>query len=134
MAMLLALALLQLLSLGFAQEDDMETITGTIFCNNGFAFYVNGELVAEDPIPILHNAVNVSFTIPRDEEVVLAIEGRDLADEVTGLEFDNRCLGGGSLRAIFSNGVRGDQQQLGMHHTPLWPHQLEGLLCRPNCS
>ena len=63
------------------------------------------ELVAEDPIPIQHNAVNVSFTIPRDEEVVLAIEGRDLADDVSGLEFDNRCLGGGSLRAIFSNGA-----------------------------
>ena len=85
MAMLLALAILQLFSLCFAQGDNVKTITGTIFCNNGFAFYVNGELVAEDPIPIQHNAVNVSFTIPRDEEVVLAIEGRDLADDVSGL-------------------------------------------------
>ena len=98
------LFLLQLLASCFAQE--METITGTIYCDNDFSFYVNGELIAEDPIPIIrHNAVNVSFSIPSGKDVVFAIEGRDWADDVSGLEYDNRCIGDGGLRAMFSNGV-----------------------------
>ena len=37
----------------------METITGTIYCDNDFSFYVSGELITEDPIPIIRrNAVN----------------------------------------------------------------------------
>lgn len=88
--------LLHLLSVGSAQE--METITGTIYCDNDFSFYVNGELVEEDPISVIpHNAVNVSFSVPRGKDVVFAIEGRDVADDVSGLEYGDRCVGDGGL-------------------------------------
>ncbi len=93
-----------ILSCSYAQES--ETITGTIFCDNDFMFYINGELVAEDPVDIIpHNALNVTFTIPRGEPVVFAITAIDWANETTGLEYDNRCVGDGGVRAMFSNGV-----------------------------
>ena len=39
-----------------------EFITGTIYCNNNSTLYIDGELVATDPVPIIpHNAYNVSF-------------------------------------------------------------------------
>ena len=83
-----------------------ETINGTIFCDNNFTFYVNGELIATDPVPIIpHNAYNVTFNIIKGEEVTFAITGIDWANATTGLEYDNRCVGDGGLRAMFSNGV-----------------------------
>ena len=85
----------------------LETITGSIYCDNEFTFYVNGKFIINDTFPITkgHNAVNVTFTVTPGEDIVFAIEGRDWADEVTGLEFGNRCIGDGGLRAVFSNGV-----------------------------
>lgn len=104
MLCLTMLLILQLFAMSHSQE--METITGTIYCDNDFTFYVNGELVAQDPIPTFrHNAVNVSFSIPRGKNTVFAIEARDWADDVSGLEYDDRCVGDGGLRAMFSNGV-----------------------------
>lgn len=105
--LLYAIAVLQLLALGSGSTQEMETITGTIYCDNEFSFYVNGEFIAEDIFPVMkgHNAFNVSFTVPRGKDLVFAIEGKDLADTVTGLEIGDRCIGGGGLRAMFSNGV-----------------------------
>ena len=98
------LTVLILRSLSEAQQ--IETVTGTIFCNNDFSLYINGEFIAEDPIPTgPHNAVNVSFRIQEGKNITFAIDARDLASNETGLEFDNRCVGSGGLRAIFSNGV-----------------------------
>lgn len=83
-----------------------ETVTGTIFGNNNASLYVNGKLVAADPVPTApHNAFNVSFEIPVGADVTFAIEAHDFADDVTGLELNDRCLGAGGLRAFFSNGV-----------------------------
>ena len=88
-----------------AQEDG-ETVTGTIYVNNNFTFYINGELIARDPVETIpHNAFNVSFTIPKNQDVTYGITGIDLADATSGLELNDRCLGSGALRAIFSNGV-----------------------------
>lgn len=101
--MFLFVVFLQLLASGSTQE---ETITGIVYCDNSFSFYVNGELVREDPVPTApHNAVNVSFLVESGRDIVFAIEARDLADSETGLELENRCIGGGGLRAVFSNGV-----------------------------
>ena len=82
---------------------DMEVINGTIYVNNEFIFYINGERVAEDPF-LGHNAYNVSFTVESGKNITFAINARDWADE-QGLEFNGRCVGGGWIRAIFSNGV-----------------------------
>ena len=101
-----------LLSLHFVSlaAQDYETITGTIFVNNDFRFYVNGELIVKDPVPTApHNAVNVTFRVVRGSKVVYAFEGIDLADDFSGLELGNRCLGNGGLRAVFSNRVVTDK-------------------------
>lgn len=89
---------------GYTQEQ--VEVTGTIYCDNEFKFYINGELIAEDPVPTIpHNALNITFTIPAAEPVVFAITAIDWANETTGLEYDNRCVGDGGVRAMFSNGV-----------------------------
>ena len=83
-----------------------EMVSGTIYVNNNFTFYINGKIVAKDPIvDTPHNAYNVTFTIPRNQDVTYGITGIDLASPDTGLELGDRCLGSGGLRAIFSNGV-----------------------------
>lgn len=83
-----------------------EIVTGTIFGNNYFKLYVNGREIADDPIDTIpHNAVNVTFEASEDEDITFAIEAWDLADDNTGLELGNRCVGSGGLRAMFSNGV-----------------------------
>ena len=52
-----------------------ETVTGTIYCNNYFKLYANGREIADDPIDSApHNAVNVTFEVPEDEDVTIAIE------------------------------------------------------------
>ena len=87
-------------------QNSESTITGTIFADNNFTLYVNGKEVARDPVEIIpHNAVNVTFTVPKDEDIVIAIEARDWANDTTGLEYENRCVGDGGFRAMFSNGV-----------------------------
>ena len=88
----------------YSAAQDMETINGSIFCNNDFSFYINGRLIAEDPL-LRHNAYNVTFQVEKGQDITFAIDARDLADNETGLEFGNRCVGSGGLRAIFSNGV-----------------------------
>ena len=83
-----------------------ETITGTIFSNNNSTLYIDGELVAIDPVPIApHQAYNVSFNHVKGKDITFAMEGIDFYDVDTGLELDNRCVGAGGLRAMFSNGV-----------------------------
>lgn len=100
---LLATALASYARLSLAAE---ETITGTIYCNNNGTLYVNGRLVARDPIEVApHNAYNVSFEVDTSEDITFAIDAIDIADDETGLELNDRCLGAGGLRAMFSNGV-----------------------------
>ena len=88
-------ALLLLAAVGHVScaADETETVTGTIYCNNKISFYVDGELVAVDPVPTApHNAFNVSFQVPAGRDVTFAVEAIDLADDVTGLELNDRCL------------------------------------------
>lgn len=60
-----ALALLvSALLLAAAHTQEMETVTGTIYCNNNATLYVNGKLVARDPVTVVpHNAYNVTFEV-----------------------------------------------------------------------
>ena len=99
-------SIIALMVVHICAQEDVEVVTGTIYVNNNFTFYINGELIAQDPVvTIPHNAYNVSFTIPRNQDVTYGITGIDLADVNTGLEFNDQCLGSGVLRAVFSNGV-----------------------------
>ena len=98
----LLLAILSITSCAYAQQ--METINATIFVNNRFLLFINGELVGEDPL-FPHNAYNVSFQVSSSEDVTFAILAIDFGNESTGLEFGNRCLGSGGMIGMFSNGV-----------------------------
>ena len=103
-ALLLLCALLQVTAV-CGQEPQLEAITGTIYCNNEAKLYVNGELVAADPVATVpHNAFNVEFQVPAGEPVTVAIEAIDFDTNDTGLEL-GRCIGPGVLRAMFSNGI-----------------------------
>ena len=95
-----------LLFMTVGSQREQETITGTIFCNNNASLYINGKLVTTDPVVSApHNAFNVSFQVPDGEDITFAIDARDIANDTSGLELDNRCVGTGVLRATFSNGV-----------------------------
>lgn len=90
----------------YTNAEGKEVINGTIYCNNEFSLYINGELIATDPVPTApHNAYNVSFTVESHKDITFAIDGIDLASEEAGLELGDKCVGSGGLRAIFSNGV-----------------------------
>ncbi len=89
-----------------AQEEGMETVNGTVYCNNEFKLWIDGVLIAEDPIPFgPHNAYNVSFQVAKGKDITFGIQGIDWAGDTHGLEFDGRCVGAGGLRAMFDNGV-----------------------------
>ena len=77
---------------------DVSMVSGTIYVNNNFTFYINGELKARDPVEgAPHNAYNVTFSVPNNQDVTYAITGIDLANPNTGLELDDRCLGSGAM-------------------------------------
>ena len=100
---LLSLCLGTSLALVRGEDEDMKDISGTVYVNNLFNLYINGEQVAADP-SIDHHAVNVSFRVKRGKNITFAIDSRDWINE-GGLEFDGRCIGSGWIRAFFSNGV-----------------------------
>ena len=87
--------------------------TGTIYVDNNFTFYVNGELITKDLVPIFcHNAVNVTFWVERGKDITLLsqccecdILGPCNRLDERGNWFGDRCIGDGGLRAMFSNGV-----------------------------
>eukprot|EP01060_Flectonema_neradi_P022385 TRINITY_DN3063_c0_g1_i3.p1 TRINITY_DN3063_c0_g1~~TRINITY_DN3063_c0_g1_i3.p1 ORF type:complete len:332 (+),score=74.25 TRINITY_DN3063_c0_g1_i3:49-1044(+) len=84
------------------------TLTGTIYCDNQFSFYFNGQLVATDPVAFTpHQAVQVSFEWDGVSDKVYAIECQDYASD-SGYEYIGTTspqLGDGALIAEFSDGT-----------------------------
>lgn len=79
-------------------------VSGTVYADNSFELWVNGKLVATDPVPFKpFNVVKVSFRA--SYPMTFAIRAKDYADPDTGLEYDNTKTGDGGLIARFSNGV-----------------------------
>ena len=106
MKLFFIISIITVVSLLGIRAQNVEMVTGTIYVNNNFTFYINGELIAKDPVESApHNAYNVSFNVSKNQDITYGITGIDLADPNTGLELNNRCLGSGGMRAIFSNGV-----------------------------
>lgn len=66
-------------------------ITGTIFCDNYFEFYFNGDLIMKDPLDFTPNqAVNVSFTWDGKSDMLYAILCQDYMNldvGATGFEY-----------------------------------------------
>ena len=95
---------LALLSRAVSQE----TIRGTIYCDNYFECWFNGELIAKDPLFFTpHQAVKVEFEWDGVSDKTYAIMCQDFATE-SGYEYilkDQPNLGNGALIAEFSDGV-----------------------------
>jgi hypothetical protein len=80
-----------------------DTIKANIYADNWFAMYINGKLVAVDPIDFLpHNVVSVDL-LP-EYPMTIAIIAKDNADPKTGCEYGNH-IGDGGFILKFSDGT-----------------------------
>jgi hypothetical protein len=88
---------------GLIKPEMGDTITATVYADNWFAMYINGKLVAIDPIDFLpHNVVKVDI-LP-EYPMTIAIVAKDNADPKTGYEYGNR-IGDAGIVVKFSDGT-----------------------------
>ena len=84
------------------------TVVGTVYCDNRFTLWVNGEEVASDPIAFTpHQAVRVAFHWNGVSDLTYAIECEDFASD-SGYEYlgtSRPQLGDGALIAAFDDGL-----------------------------
>lgn len=87
---------------------DPQKVIGTVYCDNKFSLWVNGELVATDPINFTpHQAVEVSFDWDGVSSITYAIQCEDYAS-ISGYEYvesHRPQLGDGALIAEFNDGL-----------------------------
>lgn len=80
-----------------------DVIKATVYADNWFAMYINGKLLAVDPIDFIsHNQVNVDV-LP-EYPMTIAIIAKDNADPKTGLEYGNH-IGDAGFVLKFSDGT-----------------------------
>ena len=75
-----------------------------VYADNTFTLYINGELVATDPIKFVpHNVVSVEYlpTYP----MTIAVLAEDNADPETGMEYADTAIGDGGFILKFSDGT-----------------------------
>lgn len=83
-----------------------DLIRASVYADNWFMMYINGKLVAVDPIDFLpHNQVNIDI-LP-EYPMTIAILAKDNADPATGLEYGNQ-IGDAGLIVRFSDGTVSD--------------------------
>jgi hypothetical protein len=81
-----------------------DTIKVSVYADNSFVLYINGELVAVDPIDFIpHNVVTVDI-LPA-YPMTIAVRARDNADPRTGMEYANTKIGDGGLILKFGDGT-----------------------------
>ena len=81
-----------------------DTIKANVYADNSFKLYVNGELVAVDPIGFVpHNVVSVDL-LPAYPMTIAAM-GIDNADPKTGMEYANTNIGDGGFILKFGDGT-----------------------------
>ncbi len=84
------------------------TVVGTVYCDNKFTLWVNGERVATDPIGFTpHQAVRVAFDWDGTSNITYAIQCEDFASD-SGYEYIGTArpqLGDGALIAEFDDGL-----------------------------
>lgn len=81
-----------------------DTIKATIYADNTFQLYLNGELVAVDSIRFIpHNVIEVDIlpTYP----LTIAVLAEDNADPKTGMEYANTNIGDGGFILKFGDGT-----------------------------
>lgn len=80
-----------------------DTMRLNVYADNWFALYVNGRLVAVDPIEFTpHNVVSVDF-LP-EYPMTIAVLAKDNADPKTGLEYGS-SIGDGGFCLKFADGT-----------------------------
>ena len=88
---------------GLVKPAITDTIQASIYADNWFKLYINGKLVAVDPIDFLpHNVVNVEI-LP-EYPMIIAVMAMDNADPKTGMEYGNH-IGDGGFIIKFSDGT-----------------------------
>lgn len=80
-----------------------DTLRMNVYADNWFVLYINGKLVAVDPIDFLpHNVVSVDV-LPQ-YPMTIAVMAKDNADTKTGMEYGN-SIGDGGFIIKFSDGT-----------------------------
>lgn len=80
-----------------------DVIKASIYADNWFAMYINGKLVAVDPIDFMpHNEVTIDL-LP-EYPMTIAIIAKDNADPKTGLEYGNH-IGDAGFILKFADGT-----------------------------
>src|SRR3954463_10111689 len=80
-----------------------DTIKASVYADNWFMMYINGKLVAVDPIDFLpHN--EVTLDILPEYPMTIAILAKDNADPKTGLEYGDHA-GDAGLIVKFADGT-----------------------------
>ena len=88
---------------GLVKPEMSDTIQVNVYADNWFAMYINGKLVAVDPIDFLpHNVVNLDI-LP-EYPMTIAIIAKDNADPKTGYEYGDH-IGDGGFVMKFSDGT-----------------------------
>merc|ERR1711971_868657 len=82
-------------------------LNGYVYADNYFELLYNGQLIANDPVSFIpHNAVFFNITEAEEPSCrTFAVLAKDFADETTGLEYNNTCVGDGGLRLVLSDGT-----------------------------
>ncbi|MEY2724232.1 MAG: hypothetical protein RLZZ458_99 [Planctomycetota bacterium] len=81
-----------------------DTVKASVYADNNFQLYINGELTAVDSITFIpHNVVSVDI-LPR-YPMTIAVLARDNADPKTGMEYANTNIGDGGFILKFGDGT-----------------------------
>ena len=107
-------------------DADGEEVTGYVFGDNYYELYVNGEIVARDPVgfvPFNSGVVRFKANGPLTYAVKLVDWGTHLG---VGMEYDRWNVGDGGFIASFSDGMEtgADWKWQGVLHQSAGRHQL----------
>ena len=81
-----------------------DTIRATVYADNWFSLYVNGDLVAVDSIAFIpHNVISVDI-LPA-YPMTIAVLAKDNADPQTGMEYASTNVGDGGFILKFADGT-----------------------------
>jgi len=97
-----------------------DTVKLNIYADNWFKLYINGELVAVDPIRFIpHNVVSVDV-LPA-YPMTIAVIAEDNADPETGMEYANTSVGDGGFILKLGDGTvtNASWKALVVSHGPL---------------
>ena len=88
---------------GVVKPTMADTIRANVYADNWFMLYINGRLVAVDPIDFIpHNVVSIDL-LP-EYPMTIAVMAKDNADPRTGMEYGNH-IGDGGFILKFADGT-----------------------------